>query len=184
MYQPCFSEYYPAVWLFTDARNDHSLERTIAALPRGCGIVFRHYHLSPKARKERFRTIKTLAQRADHILLLADSPALARQWGADGVHGRQWSRSQTMGLVHSAPVHNAREMRQAHQIGADLLFLSPAFGTRSHPGQKPLHRVQLRRLIQMAQKPVLLLGGVNKRNFGRMSDLGAQGWAAIDGLTV
>ncbi|MEP3225249.1 MAG: thiamine phosphate synthase [Parasphingorhabdus sp.] len=184
MYQPCFSDFYPSVWLFTDARNDHRLEQTIAALPRGCGIVFRHYHLPSNARRQRFQTIKALAARADHILLLADSAALARQWGADGVHGRQWKRSQTIGLLHSAPVHNAREIRQAHQIGADLLFLSPAFGTRSHPGEKPLHRAQLRRLIAMAQKPVLLLGGVDNRKFGHMSDLGAQGWAAIDGLTV
>jgi len=183
MHQPCFSDLYPEIWLMTDARNDDGLEKSISALPRGSGIIFRHYHLAPSERKDRFQTIRACARRRDHILLLAGPPSLARRWRADGVHGRQWKRHQTIGLLHSAPVHNPREIRMAHRNGADLLFLSPAFLTRSHLGQKPLSRIQLRRLILLCRKPVILLGGMDARRFSLLTSFGAQGWAAIDGLS-
>lgn len=184
MYQPWFSDLYPQIWLMTDARNDAVLERSIKAMPRGSGIVFRHYHLGPDERRDRFQTIKACAKRRDHILLLAGSPSLARQWGADGVHGRQWKRHQTAGLLHSAPVHDPREIWLAKHHGADLLFLSPAFRTRSHSEQQPLNRIQLRRLIRLCQKPVILLGGMDAQRFQKQEYLGAYGWAAIDGLSA
>lgn len=184
MHQPCFSDLYPQVWLMTDLRNDDGLEKSISALPRGSGVIFRHYHLAPTERKDRFQDIKACAKRRDHILLLAGPPSLARLWGADGVHGRQWRRQQTVGLLHSAPVHNPREIRMANHNGADLLFLSPAFSTRSHLGQKPLSRIQLRRLIMLSRKPVILLGGMDARRFGQLTSFDAHGWAAIDGLSA
>ncbi len=187
MHQPWFSDIYPQIWpqiwLMTDKRNDSVLERSIAALPRGSGIVFRHYHLDHGDRYQRFQSIEAIAKRRDHVLLLADSPALARQWGADGVHGRQWKRYETEGLLHSAPVHNPREIAIANHNGADLLFLSPAFATRSHPGQKPLNRLQLRRLTTLCKKPVILLGGMNAQRFQQQTAIGVHGWAAIDGLS-
>ncbi|WP_461457244.1 thiamine phosphate synthase [Parasphingorhabdus sp.] len=183
MHQSWFSDLYPQIWLMTDARNDESLEKSVKALPRGSGIIFRHYHLDNDQRQERFQAIRACARRHDHILLLAGSPSLARQWGADGVHGRQWKRHQTNGLLHSAPVHSPGEIAIAQHHGADLMFLSPAFATRSHPGQKPLNRLQLRRLISLCRKPVMLLGGMNAVRFQQLETLGAHGWAAIDGLS-
>mgnify|MGYP003124196974 CR=1 FL=1 len=184
MHQPWFSDLYPQIWLMTDPRNDKILEESIIALPRGSGIIFRHYHLPPDKRYDRFQAIKALAKRRDHLLLLAGPPSLARNWDADGVHGRQWKRHQTAGLIHSAPVHGPREISLANHHGADLLFLSPAFATRSHPEQKPLKRIELRRLIKLCRKPVILLGGMNAQRFRKYEDLGAYGWAAIDGLSA
>lgn len=184
MHHPCFSDLYPQIWLMTDRRNDAVLEQTIKSLPRGSGIIFRHYHLDGDARRDKFLSIKAMAKRSDHILLLAGSPKLARQWGADGVHGRQWKRHQTSGLLHSAPVHNPEEIKAANHNGADLLFLSPAFATRSHAGQRPLSQLQLKRLIAICRKPVILLGGMNALRFQQRDHLGAHGWAAIDGLST
>ncbi|HEY9092943.1 thiamine phosphate synthase [Parasphingorhabdus sp.] len=191
MHQSRFSDQYPQIcpqiWLMTDARNDDMLEKSIKALPRGSGIVFRHYHLTPGKRRERFEQIKYRARRGDHILLLAGSPSEARQWGADGVYGTFGGAHrgyETAGLLHGAPVHDLREIAMARHHGADLLFLSPAFATRSHPGQRPLHRIQLRRLVALCRKPVMLLGGVDAMRFRKMADLGAHGWAAIDGLSI
>jgi len=183
MHHPCFSDLYPQIWLMTDVRNDAVLEQSISALPRGCGIIFRHYHLDEDRRYERFQAIKSHAHRGDHVLILAGSPQLARQWGADGVHGRQWKRHQTAGLLHSAPVHGPEEIMAAKHAGVDLFFLSPAFQTRSHPGQRPLAQLQLKRLIGLCAKPVILLGGMNARRFHQRHHLGAHGWAAIDGLS-
>ncbi|MEW4468563.1 thiamine phosphate synthase [Parasphingorhabdus sp. JC815] len=191
MHQSRFSDLYPQsyphIWLMTDARNDAMLEKSIKALPRGSGIVFRHYHLSPDNRHKRFAEVRRWAKRGGHILLLAGPPSTARLWGADGVHGRQWKKHQTAGMIHSAPVHDRNEISLANHHGADLFFLSPVFSTRSHPGQRPLSQMQLRRLVTLCailhRKPVILLGGMNARRFQQLAGLGAYGWAAIDGLS-
>jgi len=40
----------PPIWLVSDARNDGGLEQALARLPRGSGLIFRHYHL-PEAQR-------------------------------------------------------------------------------------------------------------------------------------
>lgn len=188
MHQSRLSDLYPQIWLMTDARNDAGLEKSIKALPRGSGIVFRHYHLPPDQRRERFEAVKDGARRGGHILLLADTPLAARRWGADGVYGWRGEgrryRHHGATMLHAAPVHNLREIAMATHYGSYLFFLSPAFATRSHPGQRPLNRVQLRRLVALCRKPVILLGGMDAERYRQLADLGAYGWAAIDGLSV
>ena len=173
----------PRIWLFTDQRNDASLEHAVLRLPRGSGIVFRHYHLREAARRARFETVQRLARQRGHMLMLAGSPALARRWRADGVHGRLPRRSALRGLLHSAPVHDALEIQQANRSGADIFFLSPVFATRSHPGQRPLNPVQTRRLAELCNGLVIYLGGMTARRYLTCSSHPAHGWAAIDGLS-
>lgn len=117
------------------------------------------------------------------MLLLAGSPALARRWRADGVHGRICRRSMVSGLLHSAPVHDAREIQQANRAGADLFFLSPVFATRSHPGQRPLPFLQTKRLAALCNGAVIFLGGMNARRYRARKSRLTHGWAAIDGLS-
>lgn len=181
MHQP--GKPLPEIWLMTDKRNDSELESAIRKLPNGSGMVFRHYHLDQNARAERFAELLGLAKRKGHLVMLADHPRLARKWGADGVHGRHWKRKDTAGLLHSAPVHDILEMREAKGNGVDLYFLSPAFATRSHVGSKPLGISQLSRLNQLCAGPVILLGGMNQKRFRANSHLRAYGWAAIDALS-
>ena len=73
----------PLIWLLSDARNDAQLEQALADLPRGSGFVFRHYHLSPEARRARFDTLAALARRRRHAVVLAGT----QDWGADGRSG-------------------------------------------------------------------------------------------------
>lgn len=173
----------PRLWLFTDERNDRHLAPAIRRLPRGSGIVFRHHHLSSPLRHARFETIKKLARRGGHMVLLAGPPALARRWRADGVHGRAPVRSATGRLWHSAPVHNAREIRKANRAGADIFFLSPVFATRSHVGQRPLNPLQVRRLAALCNGAVLLLGGMNRDRYRQRQSRLTHGWAAIDAFS-
>ncbi len=170
----------PRVWLFTDQRNDDCLGQAIRRLPRGSGIVFRHYHLPEALRWTRFETVRKLARRRGHVVILAGSPALARRWRADGVHGRMCRRSARRGLLHSAPVHNAAEIRQANRAGAHICFLSPVFATRSHPGQPPLNPLQVRRLAALCDGAVIYLGGMNRSRYRARKSHLIHGWAAID----
>ena len=115
------------------------------------------------------------------MLLLSASPKLARLWGADGVHGRRPCADQR--LRHTAPVHNRREMQKAERNGAEMLFVSPVFPTRTHAGAQTLGRVRFGLLARKAQRPVIALGGMTTHRAQVTGKLGAKGWAAIDSLS-
>ena len=174
----------PRLWLFTDARNDATLERAIERLPRGSGIVFRHYHLKADARRERFDAVARTA-RGRHLILLSDTPRRARRWGADGVYSSEGQLRRTDGrrLVVAMPAHDVRELNAAKRRGADLAFLSPIYGTRSHPGSLPMAPIERHRLIERSPVPIILLGGMTRRCAIALRRLGAHGWGAIDGLS-
>jgi len=173
----------PRIWLFTDQRNDALIDRAIMRLPRGSGIIFRHYHLAGPLRRARFAYVQRLARRRGHLVFLAGSPALARLWRADGVHGRLRQRPLSGSLLHSAPVHDTREIRQANRAGANVFFLSPVFATRSHPGRRPLNPLQRRRLAALCNGKVIFLGGMNQRRYRMCKSRLTHGWAAIDAFS-
>lgn len=176
----------PQIWLFTDARLGAALFAAVAALPPGSGIVLRHDELAPGAR---WRLARRLA-RTGHLLLLAGPPALARRWGADGVHlrqphAKQAAQAHRLGLIVSMPVHNPREARAARRVRADLTFISPLHPTRSHPGAPALGQKAWLRLARLVGAPPVALGGMTAsraRTLRRASAASgiAPGWAAID----
>lgn len=165
----------PNQWLMTDERLDEDLFGALDRLPAGAGVVFRHYSLTEPERRRRFEQVRAVALEKGLLLLLAGSSALARAWGADGSHGR--GRGQGL---RSAPVHDYVEMRAAERNGADLLFVSPVFATRSHPQAQPLGLARFAWLARRARLPVVALGGMNAERGRKLASFGAYGWAGID----
>ena len=173
----------PAIWLVSDARNDAALEATLRRLPRGSGLIFRHYHLDTKARRARFAELARLARRRRHWVVLAGTPRTARAWGADGVYApperlRRRSAQHPRGL-RLTTAHGLREIAAAARVRPDAILLSPVFATRSHPGARALGPLRFRLLAARAPTPVVALGGMTPRRARR---LGVRHWAAIDGL--
>lgn len=177
----------PSVWLLTDERvAEADLLRAIARLPRGSAILVRHYTLDDVARYGLFKRVRRVARRRGCVVLLAGDPAQARAWGADGHHGRARA-DRGMGVcarpwLHSAPVHDSRELLSAISAGTDAILLSPLMATRSHPGARPLGAFRFAMLARRSPVPVIALGGVRPRHAGVVRRLGASGFAAIDGL--
>lgn len=170
----------PNVWLISDVRNDHRLEAALKALPRGSGLIFRHYQLCPAARRARFHELAALARRKGHWLALAGSAAQARRWGADAAYGSPGQLVAGPALPRLVTAHALRELAAARRSRADAVLLSPVFPTRSHPGTKGLGVVRFRLLARRAGLPVIALGGMNHHRARRT---GGAGWAAIDGIT-
>lgn len=176
----------PCLWLFTDERvADAILLTSIQALPRGSGIVFRHYRTPEAARRALYERIRTVARRRRLVLLLAGTARDAAAWRADGVHlGRNARGLGQRGRgVRTAAAHDAGELRRAQRAGVDLVFLSPVFATRSHPDVRPLGAVRFGLIAGGAKSPVAALGGMTPARYRQLRALGASGWAAIDGLT-
>lgn len=170
----------PGPWLFTDERLGGAdprdpLWRAVAALPRGGGIVFRHYGWPPAARKRLLEALKPIAKRRGLILVgsrIAGTP--------DGVHRPRGDRQARGRGLLTASAHGRRELHQAFADGADLVFLSPVFPTRSHPGAATLGPLRFGLVARGARGPVLALGGMDARRARRLRPLGAAGYAAID----
>jgi thiamine-phosphate pyrophosphorylase len=160
--------------MMTDERRGLDLFEALEQLPPGrAGIVFRHYGLPEAERWSLFDEVRAFARRRRLMLLLAGPAGQARAWGADGSHGRGPGEG-----FRSAPAHDLAEIRAAERDGAAMLFLSPVFATRSHPGARPLGPAKFNFLARRTGLPVIALGGMNAIRARRLR--GAHGWAGID----
>jgi thiamine-phosphate pyrophosphorylase len=172
---PCL----PDIWLVTDQRNDERLEWALRRLPRGSGLVFRHYHLDPQARRARFDALARIARARGHVVVLAGTVSEARRWGAHGSYGAPASLARGQALPRLVAAHSLREIGWAQRQRADAILLSPVFPTRSHPGSATLGPIRFRLLARHALVPVIALGGMNHP---RANSLKWKKWAAIDGI--
>jgi len=166
----------PKLWLMTDERGGDPVA-LVKRLPKGAGVVFRHYSTPPHERRSLFIRVKAIARRRRLPLLLAGTPRQARAWGADGAHHR--SKLTSIGL-RSVAVHDRHELGLAKAIRADLIFVSPVSRTRSHPEARALGPSKLGLLIGVSRSRTIALGGVNTVRFKRFAPLGVHGWAGID----
>lgn len=156
----------PRLWLITDERQGEGLWAALERLPKGSGVVFRHYGLTPAERRRLFARVMRVAKRR-RLLVLA-GPGL-RGDGAHGGRGRGF---------RSASAHDLRELKTAERSGAALVFLSPAFPTRSHPGARTLGTVRFGLIAAQARVPVIALGGMDALKARRLPHI--YGWAGID----
>jgi len=171
---------WPREWLMTDERIGDRLWEALDRLPRGRGgIVFRYYALSDDERAELGKSIATIADRRELLLAVAGSVQLAERLGAALCH----NPDAPTGLPISLSVHDDNEAARANEIGTDLAFVSPVYGTRSHPGTASLGTGRAAALAQLVRCPVIALGGMNPTRF---DDLDAMhpglfhGFAGID----
>jgi thiamine-phosphate pyrophosphorylase len=166
----------PRLWLFTDERLGEGLMPAVNRLPKGSGIIFRHYSLEALERRILFERVRRVAKRNRHCLILAGDAKLARQWRADGNHTR-------FGIGTTAPVHSIRERLAAERRCAALLFLSPVFATDSHPGKRSLGMSRFGILARGSKKPIIALGGMTRSRAQSLKPFGIYGWAAISALS-
>lgn len=164
----------PRQWLMTDTRMGDALWFALERLPRGAGVVFRHYGLSDADRRALLKAVAAVARRRGLLLLAAGGLE-----GPDGAHNRRprrglWSRS----------AHARADVVAARRVGADLVFVSPVFATRSHPGARGLGVSRLGLMIRDAGVPVIALGGMDARRGRAVARLGAYGWAGIDAWMI
>lgn len=167
----------PRLWLFTDERQGEALWPALERLPRGGGVIVRHYSLAGPARLALITRIRRIARQRGLVLVLAGDARLATRCRVDGVY--QASR-QGRPLLEIATAHDPAELVAAARSRADAVLLSPVFATRSHPGARVLGPVRFGLLAQRARLPVIALGGMTPGNARRLAPLGADGWAAID----
>lgn len=164
----------PPLWLMTDERMGEGLWRALERLPRGSGVVLRHYGLATHVRRQLAARVAAVARKRGLTLVIAGGGAGIR--GA-GIHN---ARQPARLSLRTASAHNRREAIAAVRSRADAVFVSPIFPTRSHPGAGALGPVRFGLMVRGLRVPIIALGGMNAGRGRRLRALGSSGWAAID----
>jgi thiamine-phosphate pyrophosphorylase len=178
----------PSLVLLTDDERLPDPLRAADALPRGGMIVIR-------ARDSRRRTelavsLAKIAFRRELVLLIADDPELAASLGVHGAHFPEtrageiahWHARRPHWLI-TASAHSLRACARAAHCGADAVFLSPIFATKSHPGHATITPIRLRLIAQLVPVSLYALGGIDGHNAARLRRAKLAGLAAIGALT-
>lgn len=156
---------WPRHWLMTDERMGGLLWQAVDRLPAGDGaIVLRHYSLTADERLDLGRLLAQRAAERGLLLAVAGSETLADALDAALVHNPAAPAQRSF----STSVHNAGEAIAAREEGAALIFVSPVYPTRSHPGARSLGAADAARLVQAAGCPAIALGGMNERRFATL----------------
>ncbi len=180
----------PRLLLVTDGLRLPDPLPVAGALPRGAGILLRHYDSA--GRRSLAIRLAQLARRRRLVLLVAGDWRLAAAIGAAGLHlpegllrsGRLapalgWARRRRR-LV-TAACHSQAALAAAGKLGVRAALLSPVFATRSHPGAPSLGPLRFAAWCRSAPLPVYALGGVTGRSARRLAGSGACGLAAVGG---
>ena len=109
------------------------------------------------------------------MLAVAGDVGLARRIGAAMVHNPV---GEAKGLLVSRSVHDLREAEAARS--ADLVFVSPVFATRSHPGAEAIGIEGAMVLAKRSGVPAIALGGMDAERGEAAIRAGFHGWAGID----
>jgi thiamine-phosphate pyrophosphorylase len=171
----------PPLFLFTDpARMD--VVALVRTLPPGlCGVVFRHDGQPDRALLARRLSAICRARRL--TLVIAGDAQLALTLRA-GLHLRGGRQAELTRLprhaLRTASVHDARQLRRARDSLANIVFISPAFSTSSHPGAAALGAHRWRALARRARPAkAYALGGIDGTSIRRLGAICA-GAGAID----
>jgi thiamine-phosphate pyrophosphorylase len=176
----------PAVLVMSDERRLPDPLAVLASLPRGSGIILRHY--SDPARALLAQRMADACRKRGIIFLVAGNWRLAARVGAAGVHlpeymaqnglppgGRLWLRNTRRMLTVAA--HSAGDLRQAERSNVSAVLLSPVFTTNSHPDRAPLGVSRAAIMMRDIAAPVIALGGVTAQNVKAL-----RGFAGIAGI--
>jgi thiamine-phosphate pyrophosphorylase len=151
-------------------------------------VVFRAFG-APEALATGRRLAK-VARRRGLVLLAGADAGLAARLMADGVHLPERLAHRLPGLRRARPgwiltcaAHSGAALAAARRSGADAVFLSPVFESRSPSAGTPMGALRFAGRVRGAGLPVYALGGINARTARLIVRSGAAGVAAIEALT-
>ena len=174
------------LYLVCDARPDSFLH---AVLEGGVDIVQLRIKDGSEweilAAAARFKRICT---QHEALFLLNDSPELAVEADADGVHLGQEDTPvprarQTVGRERLVGLSTHTERQVLEADGADYIGVGPVHETPTKPGRPAVGLELVRFAAHSARVPFFAIGGIETNNLERIRDAGAKRVAVVRALT-
>ncbi len=177
----------PALWLVTDEMRLPDPAAALASLPRGAGLILRHYDAPHRAALA--KRLSTICRRRGIAFLIAGDWRLAAAVDATGLHlaehaarrgpppgARLWLQRSKLLTVAA---HGAAGLHRAKALRASAAMLAPVFATASHPDRGCLGAMRATALIRRAGVPVVALGGITATTINRLQNSACAGVAGI-----
>lgn len=176
----------PVMFFMTDPDRTPDPVAVARSLPRGCGVILRHYGYGAGKREALAHALGWACKRQNLVFLVGADSALAQKVDADGVHlpqalvkGAADIKRRHPNWIVTAAAHSQAALRRAARSRVDAVFLSPVFPTASHPGQAVLGPLKFAALTKGTGLAVYGLGGIDARNMARLQGSRLAGVAAI-----
>lgn len=122
-------------------------------------------------------------------LIINDSPSIAKQSGADGVHlgmsdGEVSEAREFLGgkAIIGGSARTVERAKMLESQGADYLGVGAVFGTKTKADAKTINTDILSDICHAVKIPVVAIGGVNKENIIRLKGTGASGIAVVSAI--
>jgi len=174
----------------TDPQRVKNLPEQLAALPLGCGVIYRHF-----GEANRYITAKLLRDitlsRGQQLLIGGDDIALADSVKADGVHFRRDAHLKGPTAFHAKRPGKLITMAglktgryTAPLTCLDGLFISSIFPSQSPSAGAPIGPAALAKKTQSLEAPIFALGGITPRTAPDLLGTKISGFAAIDGFKL
>lgn len=179
-----FPSALPACLFLTDPARTPDPVSALSGLPRGSGIIYRHF--GAETRHQTALDLSAAAKALGLRLLIAADPDLAKAVEADGVHwpearlgqARVW---RNRFAIQTASAHSRQAIWRASQLSMDAVLVSSVFPSDSPSAERPLGVTRFRRLVSASPLPVYGLGGVTALSSNRISQYA--GLSGISGFT-
>lgn len=183
----------PILYLVTDRaviKHGTFLEVVEQALKGGVNVV----QLREKGRSESeiialAKELKELTHYYNVPLIINDSPSIAKQSGADGVHlgmsdGEVSEAREFLGgkAIIGGSARTVERAKMLQSQGADYLGAGAVFGTKTKADAKTINTDILSDICHAVKIPVVAIGGVNKENVIRLKGTGANGIAVVSAI--
>ena len=174
----------PVLWLFTDAVRQPNPLPSIKALPPGIsGVVLRHDDTPGRAALGT-RIAKLCKARRIALVVAGDARLAARLHAGVHLRGGHWpGHPRPKSGLRTASAHSMAEIIRARRAKAEIIFISPAFPTASHPGGRSWGAWRWRRLAACAPPAkAYALGGITGRTIKQLAGISC-GAASIQALS-
>lgn len=133
------------------------------------------------------KAILNVTKRYNVPLIINDSPELAKEIGADGVHlgGDDTSVEKARSILGSNSIVGVSCYNQierglnAVESGADYVAFGTPYSTPTKPDREPTSIEILNQAVELINIPIFAIGGITKNNAKPILDTGVEGIAVI-----
>ena len=130
-------------------------------------------------------------EKGDVIFIVNDDPAIAKEVDADGVHLGQEDLEKyglenvrkLIGLekIIGVSTHSLEQFKKVNEEDFDYVAFGPIFPTKTK--DYFIGTTDVEKVLAVAEKPVVFIGGINLENVGELLEKGAENIALIRGIT-
>ncbi|WP_291728419.1 thiamine phosphate synthase [Bernardetia sp.] len=163
------------------------------SLRGGASIIqLREKNLDTKSFFYRALKTKSLCEKYGVPCIVNDRIDIALAINAEGVHVGQKDMPVSVARkllgkdkIIGLSVSNICQATQANDLEIDYIGISPIFGTttKTKDLDEPLGIEGLKKIKQISSKPIVCIGGINKKNTAQIIQNGADGIAVISAIS-